>query len=183
MQKARRHHTKWLRPIVSVRFQVLFHSLVQGTFHLSLTVLVRYRYLRSIQPYQMVLADSDRVSRAPPYSGYCQIVFSYVYGTITLYGSYFQSASTSIRFSYRSPTTPILPKQDWFGLFRVRSPLLTESLLFSFPPGTQMFQFSGLASDKSDTLMCGLSHSEINGLKDICSSPLLIAAYHVLHRL
>ena len=26
MQKARRHHTKWLRPIVGERFQVLFHS-------------------------------------------------------------------------------------------------------------------------------------------------------------
>ena len=24
----------------------------------------------------------------------------------------------------------------WFGLFRVRSPLLTESLLFSLPPAT-----------------------------------------------
>jgi hypothetical protein len=32
-----------------------------------------------------------------------------------------------------------------FGLVRVRSPLLTESLLLSFPPGTEMFQFSGLA--------------------------------------
>ncbi len=29
----------------------------------------------------------------------------------------------------------------------------------------------------------GLPHSEINGLKLKCSSPLLIAAYHVLHRL
>ena len=47
MQKARRHH-EWLRPLVSVRFQVLFHSLVQGTFHLSLTVLVRYRSLERI---------------------------------------------------------------------------------------------------------------------------------------
>ena len=26
MQKARRHHTKWLRPVVSAWFQVLFHS-------------------------------------------------------------------------------------------------------------------------------------------------------------
>jgi hypothetical protein len=43
MQKARRHPTKGLRPLVSTRFQVLFHSLIQGTFHLSLTVLVRYR--------------------------------------------------------------------------------------------------------------------------------------------
>ncbi len=29
----------------------------------------------------------------------------------------------------------------WFGLFRVRSPLLTESLLFSLPVGTEMFHF------------------------------------------
>ena len=28
-----------------------------------------------------------------------------------------------------------------FGLFRVRSPLLTESLLFSLPVGTEMFHF------------------------------------------
>jgi hypothetical protein len=34
---------------------------------------------------------------------------------------------------------------DWirFDLFRFRSPLLTESLLFSFPPGTKMFYFPG----------------------------------------
>ncbi len=48
MQKARRHNVKLLRPLVSVRFQVLFHSLIQGTFHLSLTVLVHYRCSRSI---------------------------------------------------------------------------------------------------------------------------------------
>ena len=28
-----------------------------------------------------------------------------------------------------------------FGLFRVRSPLLAESLLISFPAGTEMFHF------------------------------------------
>jgi hypothetical protein len=32
------------------------------------------------------------------------------------------------------------------GLVRVRSPLLTEFLLISFPPDTEMFQFPGLAS-------------------------------------
>jgi hypothetical protein len=47
MQKARRHH-EWLRPLVSVWFQDLFHSFIQGSFHLSLTVLVHYRCLRSI---------------------------------------------------------------------------------------------------------------------------------------
>ena len=72
MQKARRR-TKVLRPLVDTRFQGLFHSLIQGSFHLSLTVLVHYRSLRSIQPYQMVLADSDRISHVPPYSGYYQV--------------------------------------------------------------------------------------------------------------
>ena len=47
MQKARRH-PKGLRPLVSEWFQDLFHSLIQGSFHLSLTVLVHYRSLRSI---------------------------------------------------------------------------------------------------------------------------------------
>ena len=36
--------------------------------------------------------------------------------------------------------------KGWFRLFRFRSPLLSESLLFSFPPGTKMFQFPGLSS-------------------------------------
>ena len=47
MQKARRH-PNGLRPLVSARFQDLFHSLIQGSFNLSLTVLVHYRSLRSI---------------------------------------------------------------------------------------------------------------------------------------
>ena len=47
---------------------------------------------------------------------------------------------------YRSPTTPEKPKSFWFGLIPVRSPLLGESLLFSLPPATKMFQFAGFAS-------------------------------------
>ena len=73
----------------------------------------------------------------------------------------------------RGPTTPTMPEHRWFGLFPVRSPLLGESLLFSFPAGTKMFQFPALA----------LSHSEIRGSRAICASPRLFAAYHVLRRL
>ena len=80
MQKARSHpiHTSMygLLPLVSARFQVLFHSSVRSTFHLSLTVLVHYRSLRSIQPYQMVLADSHKISHVPRYSGYYQVINS-----------------------------------------------------------------------------------------------------------
>ena len=57
--------------------------------------------------------------------------------------------------------------------------------LFSFPPGTKMFQFPGLAPAMRVTGLQpdGLSHSEIRGSRVICTSPRLVAAYHVLHRL
>ena len=48
MQKARRHSKKLLRPLVGAWFQDLLHSPHGGSFHLSLTVLVRYRSHGSI---------------------------------------------------------------------------------------------------------------------------------------
>ena len=84
------------------------------------------------------------------------------------------------------PSTPTTPKRYRFGLFPVRSPLLRESLLFSFPPGTKMFQFSGLAPRNTwyyDFIIVGCPIRKSTDISDICSSPLLIAACHVLHRL
>lgn len=45
-----------------------------------------------------------------------------------------------------NPTTPHIQPlpgitDAWFGLIRFRSPLLSESLLFSLPVGTEMFHF------------------------------------------
>jgi hypothetical protein len=42
-----------------------------------------------------------------------------------------------------TPDTQRLPAitRNWFGLFRFRSPLLTESRLLSLPVGTEMFHF------------------------------------------
>ena len=80
---------------------------------------------------------------------------TYVYGGITLYAGIFQSTSTSSMVSYSvsprqqrldGPTTlrqqrlPAITLTE-FGLFRFRSPLLSESLLFSLPVGTEMFHF------------------------------------------
>ena len=56
----------------------------------------------------------------------------------------------------------------------------------SFPPGTKMFQFPGFAPNSrwvTGLQPAGLPHSEIVGSKPVCSSPTLIAAYHVLRRL
>ena len=94
----------------------------------------------------MVLADSHRISRVPRYSGYYSSNNQHLYGAITRYGCTFQNTSKIYCSTKCSPTTPALPKQRWFGLFPVRSPLLRESLLFYFPPGTKMFQFSGFAT-------------------------------------
>ena len=85
----------------------------------------------------------------------------------------------------RGPTTPLLPKQQRFGLFRVRSPLLAEShfvfssygyLDVSVPRVRLLDRMTGLPP-------AGLPHSDIRGSRVICTSPRLFAAYHVLHRL
>ncbi len=74
------------------------------------------------------------------------------------------------------------------GLLRFRSPLLPESRLMSFPPGTEMFQFPGFASRPyvfrpGYPLRGGLPHSDMRGSTLARNSPRLIAACHVLHRL
>ena len=60
-----------------------------------------------------------------------------------------------------------------FGLLPVRSPLLGESLLFSSPAGTKMFQFPAFASLHCVGIITlqviGLSHSEIPGSQAICA--------------
>ena len=77
-----------------------------------------------------------------------------------------------------------------FGLVRVRSPLLAESLLFSVPAGTEMVHFPALSSAAygfsrryPGMTPGGFPHSEISGSTFVCNSPKLIAACHVLHRL
>ena len=89
------------------------------------------------------------------------------------------------------PTTPrsCVSTRTGFGLFRVRSPLLTESLLLSFPPGTEMVHFPGLARTRlciqravSGFFPEGFPHSEIPGSKGASPSPRLIAGSRVLHR-
>ncbi len=82
---------------------------------------------------------------------------SFAYRSFTFCGPAFQLVRLELvlvtpvigcRLSIPQPATPIQQlRQDLtlhgFGLFPVRSPLLRESLLFSFPPGTKMFQFPG----------------------------------------
>ena len=131
----------------------------------------------------VVHPDSDRIARVPSYLGYRL-------GTIAESTGLSPSAarlSRRVRFRscsrLRGPSTPG-PKAR-FGLFPVRSPLLGESHMMSFPPGTKMFQFPGLASAKGgyrESLPGGFSHSDIHESKSACDSSWLFAACRVLLR-
>ena len=77
-----------------------------------------------------------------------------------------------------------------FGLFRFRSPLLTESLFIFSSSGyldvsVHRVPLHSLCIGLWMTEVCsaGFPQSEIHGSKDMCSSPRLIAACHVFHRL
>ena len=70
----------------------------------------------------------------------------YGYGTFTLYGAPSQDDFHFLELGYRRSLphiSPRFPKGIRFVLFRFHSPLLTESLLISIPPPTEMLQFGG----------------------------------------
>ena len=135
----------------------------------------------------MVLTDSHGISRAPCYLGYTPRS-----ATISDTGLSPTPARHSKRFSYNQtftletqqrltarPTTPTMQPlpgitHDRFSLFRFRSPLLTESLLFSLPVGTEMFHFPTFplpalyiqaGVTRSARRPAGFPHSDILGSK------------------
>ena len=77
----------------------------------------------------MVLAFSDRIPRVPPYSGYSLPLNSFTYGDFTLFVCAFQHSSVTILRGLRSPS-PRTYCYARFGLFRFRSPLLSESFVY-----------------------------------------------------
>ncbi len=92
----------------------------------------------------------------------------------------------SVVIKDRCTLQPPVPCGSGFGLFRVRSPLLTESLLLSFPRLTKMFQFSRypLRLDRSNLGLTRLGFP-IRTSSDqslLASSPRLFAGCDVLHR-
>ena len=90
-----RSHSCELLPFVSTRFQILFHSLTQGSFHLSLTVLFSIGQQKYLALRDMVHADSHQIPRAWCYSGALSFTNSFMfYRTITFFGPASQLCST-----------------------------------------------------------------------------------------
>ena len=100
LQKARRHtfprRALVLRPYVSERFQVLFHSPHRGSFHLSLTVLVHYRSSRvfSLGGWTPLLPTGLACPVVLRLTGLHRSPFAY--GTFTRCGRPFQCRSARV---------------------------------------------------------------------------------------
>ena len=145
----------------------------------------------------MVLPDSHGVARAPWYSGVCpRSRFDFAYGGVTLFATAFQRLPLSLRFltsrlSCRTDRQILQPPSsnacrlalDGFGLVPVRSPLLGESRLISFPPGTEMVQFPGFALCSPAFPGLGFPIRKSPCRRSLASSTGLIAGSYVLHRL
>ena len=136
----------------------------------------------------MVPPCSDQVSRVWPYSGYCAAAFVFIYVTLTLFGGPSHALRLTIAVLKAVRTPAVFPPLVW---------PLPRSLATTC--GISVDVFSSPYLDVSVQVvpsvhLCiqctvpklhfgGFPHSEICGSKLICSSPQLIAAYHVFHRL
>ena len=131
----------------------------------------------------MVPANSDRISPVPPYSGYSPQYSPYMYGTITLFGSVFQTPSIWVNTNYASPTTPHnISREVWAN---PRSLATTCGIInyFLLLRVLRCFSSPGYRLSTIPLHGTGLPHSDICGSQVVCTSPQLFAAYHVLHRL
>ena len=131
--------------LVSRRFQVLFHSPpgVLFTFPSRYWFTIGHRVVFSLGRWSSQIPTGFHVSRGT--RGHPRVTPNFVYRAITVYGRPFQTVQLSFVNPTSGPHNPTV-QVLWFGLLRVRSPLLTESQLISTPGGTEMFHFPPFAS-------------------------------------
>ena len=173
-----------LRLLVGARFQVLFHSAPAVLFTFP------SRYWSAIgHPECLALRGGPRSFRRPfAQTGVLRDARPparrFAYGALTLCGRPFQGRSAAAPVGLLGPYNPGA-RAPRFGLVRVRSPLLTESMSLSFPPATKMFQFAGFPSRGAGCRAFargGFPHSDTHGSRLASSSPWLFAGGRVLRR-
>ena len=137
MQKVRRHTFPLrgivLRPLVSAWFQVLFIRLVAVLFIVQspYSFTIGHRGVFSLGRWSGRFHAGFHESRATLVR-LSTPISRFAYAALTLCGPTFQG----VPLRYFSSRRPQPRDESRFGLLRVRSPLLTESISFSFPAGT-----------------------------------------------
>ena len=136
----------------------------------------------------MVPARSHKVSRVSWYSGYRHVTRSFAYGTFTLSGWLSQNHSARLyesimRSEPRNARIPVCPLSISLAATLEIDVSFSSSwyLDVSVPRVPDVWLWIHHAV--TEGCSAGFPHSEIGGSSDICSSPQLIAAYHVFHRL
>ena len=136
----------------------------------------------------MVPAHSIKVSRVSMYSGYRSVSSSFAYGAFTLFGRLSQNRSANSQESFMQSEPHGARTMVWPLSISLAATLKID---FSFSssgyldvsvhrvPSAWLCIYHAVTG----VLPAGFPHSEINGSLDICSSPSLIAAYHVFLRL
>jgi hypothetical protein len=143
----------------------------------------------------MVLPDSRWVPRALRYSRtITSVSFFRLRGCHPLWPPFPECSarSTHLVGYLRFPTTvsqhrysnALMLTLHRFRLLPVRSPLLGESRLISFPSATEMFQFTEFPTLAGQQVIpARLPYSEISESRPVSDSSELFAAVHVLRRL
>ena len=136
----------------------------------------------------MVPAHSIKVSRVSMYSGFRHVVFPFAYGAFTLSGRLSQHLSARIDDSFmrsepRNARIPVWPLSISLAATLEIDVSFSSSGYLDVSvhrvPGVWLW----IHHTSLKVYLSRFPHSEISGSKDICSSPKLIAAYHVFHRL
>ena len=136
----------------------------------------------------MVPAPSIKVPRVSMYSGSCHVNFPFAYGAFTLSGWLSQNHSARIIESIMQSEPHGARTMVWA---LPRSLAATYGIDVSFSSSgyldVSVHRVPGvwlcIHHTSLEVHSSRFPHSEISGSKDICSSPKLIAAYHVFHRL
>ena len=136
----------------------------------------------------MVPAYSVKVPRVSTYSGYRHVNSAFAYGAFTLSGRLSQNRSANSQESFLQSEPHGARTMVWPLSISLAATLKID---FSFSssgyldvsvhrvPSAWLCIYHAVTG----VLPAGFPHSEINGSLDICSSPSLIAAYHVFLRL
>ena len=136
----------------------------------------------------MVPPASHKVSRVSWYSGSCQPLINFAYGIFTLSDQISQNCSAIDSSTLCSPQPRGARTTVWALSISLAATLKID---FSFSSSgyldVSVHRVPGvwlcIHHTSLEVHSSRFPHSEISGSKDICSSPKLIAAYHVFHRL
>ena len=136
----------------------------------------------------MVPALSVKVPRVSTYSGSCGSGTDFAYGAFTLYGRLSQNRLAILPVTLRSPN----PAMHRIAVWPLPGSLAaTSGIDVSFLSSGYLdvsvhrvpLRTLWIGVRIREVCSRGFPHSDIRGSMDICSSPRLFAACHVLHRL